>query len=392
MTWFSKRLSWVLMLASATLFYLPLSTRALWNSDEGRYAEIAREMLELRDWVSPHLNYGLYFEKPPMMYWLTSLSFLVFGPTAFAARFWCATFGLLTVGVTYLIGKHWRFERAGLLAGGILATSFGFFFLTQFLVLDMALTFWMTLALYAASRILQERSPDAVKRYANLLAVAIAGGILTKGLVAIIFPIGVLGITLAYTRLGVQTRKIPWHQIFLVTAVLAAPWFILVSLHHPSFIPFFFIHEHFARFLTTIHHRAAPMYFFIPVLLVGFLPWSVFLPKVIISALKNHGTALKRDPVMALLMIWSLFILVFFSISHSKLAGYILPVFPALALLVSNSFEEALDDAEPARWVEWGLINIIVILIAGLCVLKLPLSDSFFSDPIRWRSGGIQEC
>src|SRR5207249_4222643 len=114
-----------------------------------RYAEIAREMLELKDWIAPHLNYVLYFEKPPLMYWLTAVSLAVFGPHAFAARFWCAAFGVLTVGLTYLLGKHWKNERVGLLAGCILATSVGFFALTQFLVLDMALTFWLTLALYA---------------------------------------------------------------------------------------------------------------------------------------------------------------------------------------------------------------------------------------------------
>src|SRR5580704_4743490 len=150
MTWLSKRLSWVLMLASATLFYLPLGNRALWNSDEGRYAEIAREMLELKDWISPHLNYVLYFEKPPLMYWLTALSFTLFGQNEFAARFWCGAFGVLTVGVVYLLGRHWKGERMGLLSGGILATSVLYFALTQYLVLDMALTFWLTLSLYAA--------------------------------------------------------------------------------------------------------------------------------------------------------------------------------------------------------------------------------------------------
>src|SRR5437764_7091799 len=92
---FLKRPFFHLLLACASLFYLPLGMRALWNSGEGRYAEIAREMLELKDWISPHLNYVLYFDKPPLMYWLTALAMRLLGPTAFAARFWCATFGLL---------------------------------------------------------------------------------------------------------------------------------------------------------------------------------------------------------------------------------------------------------------------------------------------------------
>ena len=98
------------MAASATLFFLPLGNRALWNSDEGRYAEIAREMLVLKDWVSPHLNYVLYFEKPPLMYWLTAASFAVFGQTEFAARFWCAAFGVLTVGVRRKLGLPSLFD------------------------------------------------------------------------------------------------------------------------------------------------------------------------------------------------------------------------------------------------------------------------------------------
>ena len=240
MNWLSKRLPWVLLLASASLFYLPLGARALWNSDEGRYAEIAREMLELKDWITPHLNYVPYFEKPPLMYWLTAASMALFGQNEFAARFWCATFGLLTVGVTYLLGKHWKSERLGLLAGTILATSIGFFCLTQYLTLDMALTFWLTLSLYAASRILQERPPELVARYTDLLAVAMAGGILTKGLVAFVFPAVVLGAVVMYTRLGVQARKMSWQPALILMILLVSPlvYFGLVSsilFFHTSF-------------------------------------------------------------------------------------------------------------------------------------------------------------
>src|SRR5471032_843628 len=114
MTNFLKRPFSFLFLACASLFYLPLGMRALWASDEGRYAEIAREMLELKDWITPHLNYVVYFEKPPLMYWLTALSMRVLGPSAFAARFWCAGCGLLTVWITYLWGRNWKNERVGL--------------------------------------------------------------------------------------------------------------------------------------------------------------------------------------------------------------------------------------------------------------------------------------
>jgi 4-amino-4-deoxy-L-arabinose transferase-like glycosyltransferase len=382
MNWFSKRLPWVLLAASATLFFLPLGGRALWNSDEGRYAEIAREMLVLKDWLSPHLNYVLYFEKPPLMYWLTAASLAVFGQNEFAARFWCAVFGVLTVGVVYLIGKEWKNERTGLLSGSILATSLGFFCLTQYLVLDMALTFWMALALYASARILQERPPERVRRLSDLLAVAVAGGFLTKGPIAFVFPVAVIGLTLAYTRLGVQARKISWQPAFILLLVLVSPWFVLVSLKHPFFLQFFFIHENISRFLTTVHHRTAPFYFFVPVLAVGFLPWSVFLPKVFIDACRKRGLAMKRDPILALLMIWSLFIFLFFSFSQSKLIGYLLPIFPALALLTGALFEEVLEEENLPSWMMGGIISLILIFIVGLVVLKIPQAAPLFSDPV----------
>jgi len=380
--WLSKRLPWVLMVASATLFFLPLGSRALWNSDEGRYAEIAREMLVLKDWVSPHLNYVLYFEKPPLMYWLTAASLAVFGQNEFAARFWCAAFGVLTVGLVYLIGSRWKNEETGLIAGSILATTAGFFCLTQYLVLDMALTFWTTLALYASVRILQERPPERVRRFSDLLAIAMAGGVLTKGPIAFLFPVAALGLTLVYARLGVQARKIAWQPAFILLAFLVGPWFILVSLKNPFFPQFFFIHEHLARFLTTVHHRTEPFYFFVPVLAVGFLPWSFFLPKVFLAVFRNRGLAVKRDPVQALLVIWSLFIFFFFSFSQSKLAGYLLPMFPALALLLGSSFEEVLKQESLPSWMMGGVVGLILVMIAGLAALKIPQAASLFSDPV----------
>jgi 4-amino-4-deoxy-L-arabinose transferase-like glycosyltransferase len=381
MTWLSKRLAWVLMLASASLFFLPLGTHALWNSDEGRYAEIAREMLELKDWISPHLNYVLYFEKPPLMYWLTAASFAVFGQNEFAARFWSALFGLLTVGVTYLLGKRWKDDQTGLFAGSILATSFLFFALTQYLVLDMALTFWMTLALYASARILGERAPEHVRRPTYILALAMAGGVLTKGLIGMVFPVMVLGLTIAYARLWGQARKIPWYGAFIVTAILCAPWFVLITLQHPSFLYYFFVREHFARFLTNLHHREAPFYIFVPVILGGFLPWSVFLPKIFVSAFEHHGVAMKRDPVRALLVIWSLFVFVFFSCSQSKLVAYMLPILPALALLCGNAFGETLEVPTIPKWVNRGLISLILLFVAALGALKFPTVVALYQGP-----------
>lgn len=376
-----QRLSRILLLASASLFYFPLTSRALWDSDEGRYAEIAREMLELKDWLVPHLNYVVYLEKPPLMYWLTAIAMSIFGVNAFAARFWCATFGVLTVGVAYLIGKHWKSERCGLLAGSILATSLFFFALTQFLVLDMALTFWTTLSLYAASRWIQEWAPEELRRFAILFAVAAAGGVMTKGPVALVLPVVGVALSAFWNQLGARVRRTPWAEAFGIFLVLTAPWFIAVSLKCPYFVSFFFIHEHVSRFLTTVHHRSAPIYLFVPVMVGGFLPWVFFLPRVLRTWLARGGLLLRRDGVGALLVVWTVFVFVFFSLSQSKLPAYILPIFPTMALLLAESFEEAFQDNHMPRWLEGGLVALIVTFVLGLWILKWPHGLRLLASP-----------
>ncbi|HVO33706.1 MAG TPA: phospholipid carrier-dependent glycosyltransferase [Elusimicrobiota bacterium] len=391
-----KNLSLYVMLAAASLFYLPLGSRALWDSDEGRYGEIGREMLELRDWISPHLNYVLYFEKPPLMYWLTAASIAVFGPGAFAVRFWNATFGLLTVGQVIIFGRRWKNERTGILAGGILATSLLFYGLTQFVVLDMALTFWTTLALLAASQLFLERAPARAKRRGYLLAVAVAGGLLTKGPIAFALPFITIALTLAWTRSTAGPGvwgKLPWTGMTVVTLLIAAPWYIVVSWRHPFFIPFFFVHEHLARYFTSVHHRSGPVYYFVPVLAAGFLPWIFFLPKVVITWLGHQRARMRRDAVGAMLVIWSGFIFLFFSLSHSKLIGYVLPIIPALALLLAAEWEEAMDVKPAPRWMSWGIGALILFLSACLVALKGPLQMHEIADPIlarlAARSGGL---
>ena len=371
----------LLLLGSTALFFLPLTARALWDSDEGRYAEIAREMLELKDWISPHLNYVLYFEKPPLMYWLTAASMALFGQNTFAVRFWCPVFGVLTVALTYSLGKHWKNERTGLLAGGILATSLGFFALTQFVTLDMALTFWMTLELFAATRLLTHRDAGRIRRYAFLFAIATAGGLMTKGPVAIVLPAAAIVIAIAYSRSWSVLGKIPWAPAAVLCAVLAAPWYILVSIKHPFFLEFFFIHEHIARFLTKEHHRMQPIYFFIPVLLGGMLPWTFFLPRIAGRWFGRRAPAAQRDPAAALLLSWSIFIFVFFSLSHSKLIGYILPIYPALAALLAYEFDEALSEPSFPSWVTWGVGGLIAFFIAGLAIVKWPSPLPFMAYP-----------
>jgi len=377
-----QRLFFVLLLPCAGLFFFPLGLRALWDSDEGRYAEIAREMLAAHRWLVPHLNGVLYFEKPPLTYWLTTLGLSVFGVNPFGARFFSALFGLLTVFLVFRIGRYWKNERTGLLAGVVLATSTAFFFLTQYLVVDMVLTFWLTLALDAGLHIQHEESRPAIRKNAFLFAAAIAGAFLTKGLIALLLPGAIFGLSFTLRRSVSQLKKIPWVSAGCLFLLITAPWFLWMSSQFHFFPFFFFIHEHFARYFTQVHQRAGPIYYFIPVLLVGFLPWIFFLPAIFKFWLKDRGAALRRDGTGLTLFLWAGFIFVFFSFSGSKLPSYMLPVFPALALLIARFFEERLDAPETARSILWGLDAFILFFMSLLVLLKWVPGPAFLTDPL----------
>src|SRR6185312_3853064 len=239
------RRAWIaLAVILAIVWFANLDVRKLQHPDEGRYAEIAREMLASGDWVTPRLDGLKYFEKPPLQYWLTAASFKAFEQDEWTARLPGVVAGFLTVAVVAATGAAIASVPAGLYAGMALAGSVWLFGISHLVTLDALLTFWLTLSLCAFLRAQHARaSPVQQRNWMWLAYAAAAGGMLTKGLV-----------------------------------VLAAPWFVLVSLRNPEFARFFFIHEHFERFLTTEHRRVGAWWYFVPMFVAGFLPWTgIFL-------------------------------------------------------------------------------------------------------------------
>lgn len=308
----------------------------LLNPDEGRYSEIPREMLERGDFITPTLNYVKYFEKPPLLYWLNSLSFAIFGQNEFAARFPCALAGLLTLLFTYWLGRELLGRRVGVIAAVIVGTSAGFIAQARINLTDMPLTFCMTLCL--GSFILAVRDKGERKSlYYHLFYIGAALAVLAKGLIGILFPGAIV-----FLFLLLRNRWSLLREMRLLTGIplfflVVAPWFILVSVKNPEFARFFFIHEHFERFLTKVHGRYQPFWYFIPILLGIMLPWSLYIP----TALRKVWAERKSEggDILSWLAIWGLFIFIFFSKSNSKLIPYILPVVPPLAILVAVCFD-----------------------------------------------------
>lgn len=345
-------------------FFQSLGRFPLIEPDEGRYAEIPREMLERCDFITPLLNYVNYFEKPPLHYWLTALSMTIFGRNEFAARFTGALMGLLAVILTYHVGRKLFGRREGLLAALILGTCNGFLVQARLNITDMTLTCTLSAALaffIVAAREGEERK--GLYYHASYICAALA--VLAKGLIGIVFPGAVIFLYLLLARRWRLLREMRLATGIPLFLAVAAPWFVLVSLRNPRFAWFFFIHEHFERFTTTVHGRYQPFWFFVPVLIGTMLPWSLFVPAALRGTWRERQSAAGSSRLY--LAIWAVFIFLFFSKSDSKLVPYILPVFPPLALLIGNALARAFDgEFRPVRLQAFMAGGILALLGAGL--------------------------
>ena len=333
------------------LWFLPLGSYRLFNPDEGRYAEIPREMVASADWVTPRLNALKYFEKPPLQYWTTAVAYELFGQREWTARLWVALTGFLGVLLTGWIGVRLYGATAGVLAALVQAGALLYLGLARISTLDMGLTVTLELALVGLLLLVQRgRTDRGVRTGALLLALGVALAFLSKGLVGVLIPSAVATLYILLRRdWSLLWRARPWWTLSAL-ALIAAPWVYLVSIRNPGFMQFFFVHEHFARFLSRVHQRYQPIWFFIPVLLLGFMPWTPLLPTIV---RRSWRAGREGSGASLLLLIWVLFGFSFFSVSQSKLVPYILPLFPALALLAGPTLAEI----EPRRLARALLIS-----------------------------------
>ena len=325
-------LYWGLAVLLCGVWLATLAGRPLFNPDEARYAEIPREMLAGGDWVIPHLNGLDYIEKPPLQYWATATAYRFLGVNEFSARLYTALTALATVAVMgFLACRLWG-KDAGWRAAAILSGMFMFVVLGQLMTLDMSLSFWMTASL--AGFLLAQQGAGSERRWMLVAWSAAALGVLTKGLVAAAIPAAVLVIYSLWSR-----DFLPWRKLHAALGLplflsITVPWHWLAALKLDDFLQFFFVHEHFARYLTPIAERQEPWWFFGYVFLLGTVPWTLPALRVVISGWRGAEPPGQFRPTL-FLWIWVIFICVFFSLSDSKLMPYILPAIPALAVLIA---------------------------------------------------------
>ncbi|MDD5245117.1 MAG: glycosyltransferase family 39 protein [Syntrophorhabdaceae bacterium] len=316
-----------MILACSYLFlFYNLGSYSLKEPDEGRYAEIPREMVEQGDYVVPHLDYVRYFEKPPLLYWITALSYKTFGISEWSFRFPNALAALLCILTMYLSMSNWFGEETGLISSLILLGSFGFFAISHIVTIDMLFSFLLFVCLLCFYQYYREKG----QLFLYLFFAALALAVLAKGPVAFILLMVTIVIFLWSEKRLPFLRNILSIKALLLFCVIVLPWFIIICLREKEFFQFFFIDQHILRFLTTKHKRSGPLYYFFPVLFGGLFPWSIFIPRA--------AAELWREKELRLFFIWSLVVFVFFSLSGSKLPPYILPIFPAVSVILANLF------------------------------------------------------
>lgn len=318
-------------IASGTLF-LCLGSLPLTGADEPRYARIAQEMHDRSAWVTPTLQGKPWLEKPPLYYWITSPLYSLFKTPEIAARVGPALCAFITTLAVFWVGSALWSNLAGLISAVILLTSLGLAGFGRSAATDMPFTCCLTLALTILAIALKKNIGGKALIAYVFLGLAMLG----KGPVAIILAIGIGLLFWFLDTRGGALRRWHWFWGLFIMIAIAFPWFLMAFQQNGfAFIATFFINHNLARYTTDIHHHSQPFYYYLPVLIALFFPWSGWLltlvPKSPLKGLRNlqHG-----DSGRLFLFCWFLFPIIFFSLSGSKLAGYILPSLPPLALML----------------------------------------------------------
>ena len=365
----------LLLVIAACMFFVALGRLPLIEPDEGRNAEVAREMLAKGDWITPHFNNFSYLDKPPVFFWAVAASFKVAGLSEASARFPSALAALLTVLLVWFLARRMFGDSTGLYAGIVLATSPLVVVFAREVIFDMTLTLFVTAAMVCYW--LREAGSEQRKLLDILFFGALGLATLTKGPVGFLLPMLSIGAYQALRGKFARLKELNWGLGLLTFLAVTLPWFIPVSMRHPDFPGYAFWQESLERFATGHSHRAGPLYYYLIIYLAGFLPWSFFLLYAAYHRI-NRWRELRQDrhaPALFLLS-WVGVIFIFFTISESKLPGYFLPAMVPLSILMAKVWTGAKPERE-GRTPDWLTGGFATLIALGIIVVALPRFEHF---------------
>jgi 4-amino-4-deoxy-L-arabinose transferase len=361
----ARKLSFVVIIGFLVIYILPLGVRPIAIPDESRYGEIPREMLVSGDWIVPHLNGLRYFEKPVLGYWLNAISIKLFGENAFAIRFPSAlAAGISALLLFILILKFTGSYLAAVVAPVVLLTCLQFFLVGTLGILDSMFSLFVTGTMIMAFWAYSEQ--HLLKKLLLLAAAGIFCGMafLTKGFLVFALLTGVIVPFVIWERRPKEILPIVLVPV-LVAALVALPWCISIHRREPDFWNYFFWNEHIRRFMSGSAQHSQPFWYFIPILIGGAMPWTVFLV-VIIQGLKKIGL---KNPLARFGICWFGFCFIFFSASNGKIATYIMPCFPPLALLITLGFLQFFETDRMKHFENAANLSAVIAAIFGVVVI-----------------------
>jgi 4-amino-4-deoxy-L-arabinose transferase-like glycosyltransferase len=346
---------WLLAFSGIRLLTLP---------DEGRYVGVAWEMVASGNWLVPTLDGMPYFHKPPLFYWLSAAAISVFGVSEWGVRLVPAFSAWLAVMGLYVFIKQYKNSQTATIAAYILLTQPFFFLGAQFANLDMLVAGMISAAVMSgAHAVLQKEQQRAHIKFIVLMYFFVALAVLSKGLIGVVIPGGILFCWLMFGKRFVHVITLLWLPGMLFFLAITAPWFVMMQYQFPDFYNYFFIYHHFQRFANKGFNNVQPLYFYPVVIVLLTLPWSLILLRLF-----KRGVLAQTLPTKdlgSLLWIWFIVVVVFFSIPGSKLIGYVLPALPALAGLVSLVLMQwtNLSSGTVAR--KWFAIVLAAVMVAS---------------------------
>jgi 4-amino-4-deoxy-L-arabinose transferase-like glycosyltransferase len=359
-----------LFIIPLVLYIFLLPVMPLMEPDEARYSDISSLMNRTGDYITPRLNHVVYLEKPPLCYWATALFFKIFGENEFSSRLFAAFCAWGCILLVYRMGIFFHDEKTGLYSAGVLSTFIFHSILGKINILDIPLAFFVCLAIWAGYRYFAGECQK--KGWLYLLYVGSALAFLTKGLIGVVFPFAITILWLSISKRWGDILKLFSPVGMTLFLLISCPWTILVQKANKDFLWFFFIQEHFLRYTTETSHRSHGILTYVPIVLLGALPWSAFLLKTW-EGIKWKHIPLFNPSEKRFLLIW----VFFFSISKSKLIPYIAPVFLPIAVFMGHlfrSYEDQTINLGKGKGREF-LYNLPIILqsLAFIAILLSPI-------------------